>query len=219
VATRFYFPADEAAAVSPGFENVSWDVSGEAVRRRLSHVKGSSSVAVGTRIDGNFPSIAVLDRQYVSDPLAAQTISGTAKCFLQARESTEDDEVLDVYLAAYVVSNDGGTVRGTLLALGSHGSSTELVAAPSSPRAKEVVSPLTALSSVEAQAGDRLVVEIGYWGSGADAFAGEANWGENAADCPENETETASRAGWFELSADLVFQGSAGVRRLLLGVG
>lgn len=218
MATRLYFPASEAAAVSPAFD-AGWNYTSEALRRRLAHVKGSSAVASGAQIGpwNNSAGQKALDRQYVSDALAAQTISGTCKGYLQVREIDAADNVDEIFVKAYVVSNDGSTVRGTLLALAAPGTQSEFNVL--GERAKQI-SGGSPVASVEAQTGDRLVLEIGYSNTNAGTTPEAlARWGENAVDCPENETETAVRAGWFELSANLVFHVPHPERRALLGAG
>jgi hypothetical protein len=207
VATRLYFTASEAAPANPSPDG-GWAYLSEFVRRKLANRKGSSPVSLGSRIGPWASGSRALDRQYVSSPLAvAQSINGRAKCYLQVREAAAEDNVDSVYLKGYVVSNDGLTVRGVFLALNRYGTVSEFVASPSSPRSKQVVPALTSITTVNAQAGDRIVLEIGY----SNLLAGttpeaEALWGESASDCPENETTTITSAGWFEFeTADLLF--------------
>ena len=96
MATRFYFPASEAAAVTPGFD-AGWNYNSEALRRRLARPKGSSAIAAGTQVGAwtaaQTPEHMALDRQYISDEIAAGTISGTCKGQLMVREHNNGDNV------------------------------------------------------------------------------------------------------------------------------
>jgi hypothetical protein len=203
MATRFYFPASTAADVSPSVD-AGWNYVSEAVRRELVKYKGASAITVGTRIGiwtaGNY----ALDRQYVSNPIAAQTISGTFKMQLMTREYNAANDVVAILLCVKVVSGDGNTVRGTLLSLNNYGSILEFINAAS--HRNKTGADGDALTQVVAQDGDRIVVEIGY----TDAFGTDpeanAKWGENATDLPENETQTTNGAGWVEFSGSVRLQ-------------
>lgn len=209
--TRMFFPLDTAADVSPGFD-LGWSDSTEGVRRKWVSAKGASAITVGQVVDlaaaGN---TADLDRQYVSAPLAgAQTVSGTVKGVLMTREYAGTDNVDSITLILKVVSNDGGTLRCTLLALGDYFTRAEFV--NNATHRNKRIADGDSITSCSALDGDRLVVEVGYKvaSGGGTTPQVSAKWGENAADCAENETNTANCAGWFELSATLTFQGPAG---------
>lgn len=201
MSTRFYFPVSTAADVSPAFDS-GWNYTSEAVRRRLEDVKGTSDITVGTQIGPWTAGNYALDRQYVSDPLAAQSISGTVKMQLMTREYDDTDNVGALLTCIKVVSNDGSTVRGTLLSLGNYGPASEFINDPS--HRNKTGADGDSLTAVSAQSGDRLVVEIGYTdGSLGITPEASAKWGERATDLPENETQTTDGTGWIEFSADI----------------
>jgi hypothetical protein len=216
-ATRMYFPATTAAAVSPTYDT-GWNYNSEAGRYKLVSTKGSSAITVGTRI-GAWTATAgqkALDRQYVSDPLSgAQTVSGTVKLQLMVREYATSDNVDQIILVMTVVSNDGGTVRGTLLSIGNYASTGEFINNATHRNKKGADGD--SLNSVSAQDGDRIVVEIGYSNStSATSPEGSAKWGENATDLPEDETQTTNGAGWIEFSANLTFQATTARRVMII---
>lgn len=203
MASRFYFPASTSADVSPAFD-AGWSNTSQGVRRRLVLQKGTSSIADGTT--SNLPGAANrqrLDRQYVSDPIAAQTITGTLKMQLLVRESNADDNVDQLFLSVRVVSNDGSSFRGTLLSLGNYGPTTEYQTSQRNKKGADGDS----LASVSAQDGDRIVVEIGHNNSTAGTSpSATARYGENATDLPEDETTTSDGAGWIEFSNEILLK-------------
>jgi len=102
--------------------------------------------------------------QYVSEPLTAQTISGTVKGQLRCMESAAAFNGTIAVLIK-VVSFDGKTVRGTLLSLSASDATTtppEFAASLTNRKLMDVnENPLLSLTSVDAQDGDRIVVELG----------------------------------------------------------
>jgi len=204
VATRFYFPASELSPVSPSYD-AGWSSSAQGKRRRLAHIKASSTVAT----DGNItlPGAAGeknLDRQYISDPIKGGTISGTLKCQIMAKESATNDNVDEGWLQVCVVSGDGQTSRGILLSIGHYGITSEY---STGARNKTLANGDT-VSSVTAQDGDRIVVEMGHSNSTAGTSIGATfYYGENGTDLPESEVGTTG-AGWIEFSATIVMMKS-----------
>ncbi len=203
MATRFYFPASEAAAATPNFDG-GWNYTSEALRRRLAKPKGSSAIAAGTQIGawtaGQTPEHMALDRQYISDPIVGGTISGTAKGQLMVREHNNGDNVDKLICKAWVMKPDG-TSRGTLLAIAHYGTAGEFINNVSMRNC--IIANGDGLSSVDAIDGDRIVLEIGYQGTGTATPEASAKWGENATDLPENQTQTTDGAGWFEFSGTI----------------
>lgn len=214
MATRLYFKATEAAPVNPGFDG-AWGYTGEALRRALSLVREyGDTPASGAQIGPWTPGQVALDRQYVSPPLSgAQTITGIVKLYLLAREFASTDNATS-RLGLRVVSNDGITFRGTVLAVAQYGPNTEL----STGLRNKGFADGDAVASVNAQDGDRIVVEVGYTdgiGAAGTTPEAQAQWGAEAkgtySDLPENETATAG-IGWVEFSQNLAFQDAASWR-------
>jgi hypothetical protein len=217
VATRFYFPASTLADVSPAFG--TWDGTSQALRRKMVTTKGTSAITAGSIIDvpttGNGQG---LDRQYVSAPIAAQTISGTAKGYLMVREYATGDNVDRIYVRGFVVSNDGTTARGSFLCFSTGSPNFPAALGPTAEfisnathRNKVIADGDTLTQNVITQDGDRIVLEIGYSHTSGTSPQASAKWGENAADLPENETQTSDGAGWFELSMNIAFQSAGAV--------
>src|SRR3990170_2663893 len=126
MATRFYFRGNEAAAVSPAFG--AWDENASTVRRRMTATKaelteGFVTPAYLAWTAGN----TALEVQYVSDPLAAGnafTTSTALKSYIRGQESVAADNARERVLVK-VISQDGNTLRATLLSLGQYGPDTE----------------------------------------------------------------------------------------------
>ncbi len=204
-ATRFYFDASTAADVTASYD-AGWEYQSEAGRYKLNRTKGSSAITIGTQIGPWTAGSAnqALDRQYISDPIEAQTISGTVKGQVMSREYNTSDNVNRMYITVKVVSNDGSSVRGTLLALNTYYTNAELISNVTHRNA--ILANSDTVTNVTAQQGDRILIEIGFGSSTTQTTPeGSCKWGENASDLPENETQTTDGAGWFEFSADITF--------------
>gem|GEM_PF-1203328 len=210
MATRLYFhgsgPDNQyIPPVSPAYAT-EWERTSEAARRYCSKVRRWTIdlEASGAEYEAG-PANDTLIRQFVSDPLSAQTISGTVKGQLRCRES---DAAADFCRALIikVVSGDGGTVRGTLLSHFPESLTSEFDAG-STPVNRNFPPSLT-LSSVEAQAGDRLVIEIGFraFNTETTTYTGYIHLNDSTGtDLPEDESTTDNLCGWLEFSADLNF--------------
>lgn len=201
--TRYYLPSSGPADVSPDF--AAWDNVAFADRVRMVTDRTDSAVASATVLDQvDPPGTKFLWRQYVSDPLGAQTIAGTVKGQVRTRLQTGDARHNQVNLCIKVVSHSGSVLRGTLLALGAHVSPNMYT--PTIFRNRKAADGDT-LASVVVVNGDRLVVEIGTSASivSVDVDGVDASFGDNSAtDLPEDETTTAANNPWIEFSQDIV---------------
>jgi hypothetical protein len=108
-----------------------------------------------------------------------------------------------------VVSNDGQTLRGTLLTLGSHGNQNLYVTPPTDPQ-NRLIADGDALTPVAVQLGDRLVLELGTEPSDEPLlsdfvcmYVGDSHAGDLALD----ETSTADLDPWIQFSNDILFSG------------
>jgi hypothetical protein len=206
-ATRFYLPSTNTAEITTIGFDAGWGNTTAADQIRLNKpgIKINSAMTdkVGTSVN---TAISVLCRQYVSDPIAAQTIIGTVKGQVRGYEGNANHDSVSA-IGIRIVSNNGATVRGTLeaityptlLATNEYGLSIANRYTPISS---------TALSSVTAQSGDRIVIEIGYHRYGTTpAGSSTLNFGDNGAiDLPEDQTTTsATMEPWIEFSQDIIF--------------
>jgi hypothetical protein len=205
VATRFYFPSTTAADVTPA-TNGLWTYANQVLNRKLVETTASNTAETsGSTIGGFVAGETVLDRRYVSNPLAAQTIFGTAKMQMRARMFNGGSNVLS-RIEAYVVSNDGATVRGTLFPLANYAGAAYINSV--AHRNRPFLDGDSA-ATVVAEAGDRLVLCVGHGTTTAtvNSFA-QAIYGDPTANTDLPEDSTTAVAGfrpWFELSATLTF--------------
>lgn len=212
--SRVYFPSTGAAAVSPSFSG-SWNDTTVADRlacvttkiNSTNNAKSASSVA-GTS------AAFVAWRQYVSAPLTAQTITGTVKGQVAAEENSTNLNAT-VAVIIRVVSNDGSTVRGTLLAISAPDDLTYEVnvstGTPVNRRLRDASEATSmALSSLAVLSGDRLCIEFGFRqiaSSSSTARTARGYFGDDSGtDLPEDDTATATNNPWLEFSNPVYFQ-------------
>jgi hypothetical protein len=202
-ATRFYLPTTiEAAEISPSFD-AGWLTTTEADRAKLViihkfytplTVKDGPSVASGN----------VLNRQYVSDPIIAQTIFGTVMGEIMGSSASGGQSTSAIIIK--VVSGDGQYLRGTPLPLTWEvNDATNRYASAMENRYCPSVRNLV---TVTAESGDRIVIEIGFNSKAANKIASQ-QFGDNAAlDLPPgiNTGGTTTMEGWIEFSQDFFGQ-------------
>lgn len=224
-ATRFYFGSvDSDNPVSPGFDG-NWEQTGQATRRKL-YVKRTFSGVLSalTNKQVTVPITTtqdILNVQFVSDPIPARVILGNFSMVLGCLESAT---TANAHLAGSlrVVSQDGGTVRGTLWS--SFTTITEFANAAIDTRIIAAVA-ITALTTLP---GDRLVLEVGVRAA-APSAATNANqrFGTSAVTgSPGVFNDFALTSGlttdlnpWAELSQDLFAQNVAHYQAVRGGSG
>lgn len=202
MATRLYGIANTAAPISPT-PDAAWQSTTGFVSRSLSLVKDATTetrAAVTVTSGANNETLAF---QLISNPLDAQSVSGTVTIITRGRELAGTDNIGARARGIRVVSGDGTTVRGTCLAQGFHSVTTEL----GTTIAGYPAANAQAISSVSAQAGDRLVVEIGY-GMTTTGTSPQYDMviGGNGTDHGTGEADATGTVPWIEFSANLTFQ-------------
>ncbi len=217
MATRLYFPAVTAAAVSPAFDTGGWGYTSEALRRKLANTKGSSAITIGSQIGPWTAGVSqyALDRQYVSTRMDAGVVwkgvapLTTVSMQLMCREYALSDNVSNLSTVIKVFSEDGLTERW-LWKQCSYGAGNEMINnVTHQNKGGNHVGGQQNGSAVDYTTvlGDRLVVEIGYTDTAGTTPEASAKWGENATDLPVNETQTTDGAGWIEFSNTITFAG------------
>lgn len=208
MATRFYLPETEPAAVvvTP---DAAWEVtSSPAATRRMTTIKKTASDALATT--AAYTSTTGQDRmhrQYVSDPMAAGITFDTGvtyKCYVQCLESNADDNIVS-RLGVRIVSLDGSVVRITILSVADYSTATEW---NTTIRNKAFANGDAGVGSYVTVAGDRLVIEIGHNDASGATISASSRFGTVSAggDSGEDETGTgATLAPWFETSATVTF--------------
>jgi hypothetical protein len=207
MATRFYFPETEAAPVTPPGPGAEWEHINSLQRKAITVADSSTltSTAYSPDAADDLTDKDAHHRQYVTDALAAQSVSGNLTGQFQCFESNAGNN-LKLTVKLYVVSNDGSTAKETLLAITR--ATTELGTALANRTFQSV-----AITGATLEEGDRLVFEVGLGGlctsaGGVQGHNGTIRWGCNASggDLAVNETETGTTfRGWMELSGTLTF--------------
>lgn len=200
MATRFYLPSSGAAAVSPAF-HADWDNTADATRIKCVTTKSSTAMATTQYRDNNNADQDHLIHQWVSDPIAAQTIAASQTIKIQMR-CLELDLAYNQVLSwgVRVFSNDGATERGVVIAVQRDGTemATTLINRGDSGSSSEVV----------AQANDRIVIEIGTGGDpqGGGNHDVDIRIGDNdATDLPEDDSTTNDNNPWVEFANTITF--------------
>lgn len=211
MASRLYLPAATAADVSPAI-SAAWTFGSVNFRGKLASTKGSSALTNGTATPcSTNTALFTIDRQYVSDPLAAQLLLKTATVLgqLMVTESNADDNVNQLCSGLRVVSFDGTVERGVIYPVQNCGNTAEFLNGAYRNKRFATGQSLQALglaADFAIQERDRLVLEIGFAvAAGSVTPIATGKWGENSTDLPQDNTQLTDGNGWFEMSQDLVY--------------
>lgn len=214
-ARRFYLPSAGTPSVTPAF-GAGWGLTTTATRRSLV-IQPTNTL--NTSVQGTETTSTVVDvlsGQFVSAPLAEQSISGTVSAVIQTWESTTSADAF-LQMRIRVVSNDGSVVRGTL-----YGGQTETTVSATTTAANYefTTSALTrrlsavATTPINVAHGDRLVVELGWRAANLTTTSRSAAlyFGDptGVADYPLAVDATGGRP-WVEFSQDIAFQTAANI--------
>lgn len=205
MATRFYLPSSGTSPLpSLAVHNVWGSLGATFFRAPTATIKAQNSAL--TDFTNTFPSTTtqyMCLAQWVSAPIEAHdfTVDETVKLVVRGAESGLTADA-SPYISVRVVGGDGTTVRGEIG--GGYGSSEFVVAAET--RIKDTV-----LSAVSAQAGDRIVIELGARGltpsidyTWTERFGDPASVGDFAL----TDNLTTDLCPWVELSPTLTFVSS-----------
>lgn len=218
MATRFYLPASGSPPVTPVLGS-GWEQTTGWSALPTDVTKSNTALANGTARtkDDTIAATDRLDRVYVtSQQLAAQTITGTFSMVQRGFESaTANNAWLQVMIR--VVSTDGQTQRGTLYAGSTATTQSATVGAENqefqvSGNTATKIKNALAVSSVSAQAGDRITIEIGYRANNTTSTGScTLRYGDptGTADYALTADLTTDLCPWVELSHNVTWQGGA----------
>lgn len=204
-ATRFNLPSTGAAAVEPT-PNASWNDTSIHAHLKCVTTKITSAMTTRSFSDADETNKNILFNQWVSDPIAAQTISAqTIKIQMRCSEVNAKNNLFLTW-AVYVFNNAGDTLRGTVVPLQRDG--TEVIA--STDPATEAVNRGDSATSTQviSQDGDRIVVETGLGGDPAlgGTHSGSIIIGDDSGtDLPENDTGTLPNNPWLQFTNEITF--------------
>lgn len=204
MATRLYLPSTTGGNTFNPTPDAAWETVDGLVRAVASTVKVSSvfnSVGYTVAVSGDADNII---RQFHYGPIAAQTLSAqTIKYQIRAFENNANGEFV-TSIGIRVIS-PAGTVRGTVLAVSRD--ATEVVVSPTTPTNRSFSATS---SSVTAQDGDYVIIELGISGApGHSGRSGSLNFGDaSGSDLAEDDSTTTANNPWVEF-ANTISLGSA----------
>lgn len=203
MATRLYLPlAAFTSDVTPNISAATWTSSASSTVRQMKpfYPPAGAQTAMTLAVDNSSSTASTLFVRFVSEPLAAQTISGNIRGQIRMLVASTTGCTAITKLVVTVV-DPLGAIRATLFN-GSSGSST--IGTTSTNR---FTPASTALTSFACNTGDRLVFEVGIVRTaGTTARNGSISFGyTSATDLPVDETTTATNSPWIEISNDVLF--------------
>jgi hypothetical protein len=196
--TRLYLNLNTAAAVSPAF-NTGWNVTSGAARFQMNTDRDGSTIA--SKTTGNSGGSAVkkcLLDQWVSEPLDAQTITGTFTGQIRFQQSTTTSVTGQGFVYLRVI-NSNGTIA------------TEVGTATTSNLTTTLTNrTLISLNvgTLNITAGQRIAVDVGWNYSAGTNNAVNciiSRGSSSGTDLPANNTTTTANSPWVQFSDDLVF--------------
>jgi len=201
-ATRVYLPSSGAAEVTVAYDT-NWDLTAGADSVRCVTKKIYSAVVdTKTATDQTAANRSVLNRQYVSDPIAPQTLNGTVQGLIRGYEGQTNDNMVSA-ISIRVVSNRGTTVRGTLLNI-TYEANTGTPPEYGTALASRYTPISTTLNVVTSESGDRIVIEIGAYAYSNTSDVWHSFGDSSAADLTALNEATANNP-WVEFSRDIQF--------------
>lgn len=188
-----------AAPVSPAFD-AAWEQNGQADRALWLPKSLSRTVSPLADKTVTVPITTtqqILSRQFVGPPMPPIRIEGTFSLVIRCSESATSANAHIAFILR-VVSQDGGTVRGTLAS--QLATATEFTTA-----AQTRIINAAALTALTTLPGDRLVLEIGVHAQAPTAAQSAVHrFGNSAAsDFALTSGLTTDLNPWAELSSDL----------------
>lgn len=206
MSTRFYLPASGSQPVAPAFAS-AWTITGTAARCPLVQAATLTAASSHSVTETATGVQHILHAQYVSEPLAAQTITGNfSLCIKSNRAGANSNARTQVVVR--VVDAAGTTVRGTLVAAATtYGSATYSTLL----RVNSAVA--IAMSGLAILDGDRLVVEVGDYNPDTSATSATTTneiGDPLASDLVFAQGSTSGRP-WVEFSNTLTFLATPGV--------
>ena len=201
MATRLYLE-NTVADVDPATERGAWNDTASYSAIRLSRVRAgaiTTKAVAETSATGDFD---VLLLKIVSEPIPAQSITGTLDWSIGALES---DTLMNAHwhLHVFVTQGDTDSLRGTLLTDYTEAAGTNEFPTTAQGWAADSAQTLTSVTALD---NDRIVIEIGYVARNVDvtSFTGTLWYGgTNGEELPRGSGDETALTGWVAFSQDL----------------
>ncbi|WNI17623.1 hypothetical protein [Actinacidiphila sp. ITFR-21] len=200
MATRFWL-TPSTAPYTPATRRGTWTDSSSTTAGLLARQPAGASTSVGMAETSATTTNVLLGRWISPAARKAGTLSGTV-AWITGRSQSDSNAAMVVRAHMFVTAGDTDTVRGTLL-------SNYTGSTPFPTTAAGGGTAGTAITSVNVQAGDRIVVEFGYQAQNTSATSETGilyYGGAGVTDLVTGNTAVASNPGWVEFSgADALF--------------
>jgi hypothetical protein len=221
VTTKFYLPSAGDPLITPSSWEFDYQIASPlTLAGRLETIATtmtSKTAATGTT-SGRRQGVA----RWVIGPLAAQTISGTIQAVMRVQESNAAANA-QLAIAAKIIQPDGSN-RAVLLNEISSDSATSPYEFTTSLASKLAYNasegqPIS-LTSGDAEAGDFLVIEIGFRSATTTSYTLTFRVGDSAAsDLTYGYGETNDYNPWVQFSADIQMQNVEFINQHFQGTG
>ena len=194
-ATLFYLPTNEAAAILPTFES-TWNNASNMDRLKCDTIRQASPFAVKSYAT-TASYVTYLTRQYISDPIIAQTISGWVSGEVSGSRNTGGTLQVSSEVVIKIVSSSGITRKVILPSI--KGTSVY----PATTAVGKWTPPPTQLSTGTSENGDRIVIEIGVRRANGTPTVSQT-YGDNSATLLVEGNNTVV-SPWILFSNDIIF--------------
>jgi hypothetical protein len=203
MAVRLYL-ANAAASYTPPTIRGTWSDKVNTAASKLIPRKTGTGVTAAKAETSTSSSWSVLLRRFVSEPINnAATLNGAASLCIGVLESNDAaNDFLQLHMFVTVGNTD--VVRGVLTSLALV-SAAEFPSggANSAGKASGQLLTIASLTSVGAQPGDRIVLELGYKAANTvnTSYTGTVYYGGTGTDLSDGNVNVTSRPGWVDFSA------------------
>lgn len=198
--TRLYLCNAAATITAPTVRGTWSDKVLTSCRRLLARKTGATTTAARAEVSTSSTWSVLLSR-FVTDPINnAATIDGAVTLCLGLLESNAAADMI-TQLHAYVMVGDTDVVRGPLTPLALGGAIEWPIVATGAPSGAGVLLTTT-LTAVNAQVGDRIVVEVGFRAQNSvnTSYTGTLYYGGTAADLSDGSPNVTNRPGWVDFA-------------------
>jgi hypothetical protein len=200
VATRFYLASTQTADITPGYD-AAWEDTSIALVRKLYNYRIGFALGTVSFGDNNATNRDVLFRQYISEPLAEQTISAqTLKFQIRGAHNSAGANMFTA-IGVRASSRSGASITGTILSVTRDG--TVFTGTLTN---RQFTATTTSLA---VNRGDRLIIEIGTGGTpgGSADHDSDLRFGDSSTtDLSEDDTSTTDNNPWVEFPNTIIFE-------------
>lgn len=201
--TRLYLNLKAFSSGTPAF-NAGWNVTSGAARFVLDTYRDATTIASKTsgQTGAASPRKMLVD-QFITPPLAAQTINGTLDGQIRENQSSVSSTTMQGFVYVRLIGTDYSIVSeiGTMTTTNTTTTLTN--------RTQIQLSGL----NVTVTAGQRIAVDIGgNFSSGTNTTRTftASRGSSSTTDLPADNTTTTANTPWFQFSQNLKWQGSKG---------